>query len=251
MLREALRHTMAEVTPPPPMSCPAMVRAARQARERRLFRCAGTGTVVLVAAVVATVAVLPRAVPVPMAGLGAAGSPAALMTPTAGPRYDQAVRALDALLTAVPAGYVVPDLPESRIKFARPARSVHGIEVWEYQAVIDVTRGGASGGLVVDIHTPGNDMPEDMCLAAAQLQSPPSNCEQLVDIRGIKVATTARTSEGPASLSQWAGYRHPDGTVVIAAQMRKIRDDRAALPTLPLTSEELVTLACDDGFDLN
>ena len=71
-----------------------------------------------------------------------------------------------------------------------------------------------------------------------------------IDVGGVKVGTTAWASEGPASISQWAGYRHPDGTVVLVGQSRRIRDDRPALPGLPLTAEELAAVARDSGFDL-
>ncbi|MEU3452865.1 hypothetical protein ABZ671_04585 [Micromonospora sp. NPDC006766] len=145
-LREALRHEMTAIVPPPPLDTAAALRAARRVRARRRtgWACAGSAAAVL--AVAGFTAVGTTGAGVPGAGTAGAGtlgagaggaSPMATGTtplpspsdtgtaepwPTgtdglpqqdrtarAGTRYDQGVRLLDELIAVVPAGHAVPE----------------------------------------------------------------------------------------------------------------------------------------------
>ncbi|MEU8260422.1 hypothetical protein AB0C02_07355 [Micromonospora sp. NPDC048999] len=148
-LREALRHEMTAVVPPPPLDTSAALRAARRVRARRRtgWACAGSAAAVLAVAGFTAVGTTGAGVPgtgtsgAGNLGAGATGtggaSPTAIGTtplpapsdkgtaepwPTgtdglpqqdrtarAGIRYDQGVRLLDELIAMVPDGYVVPE----------------------------------------------------------------------------------------------------------------------------------------------
>ncbi|MFU8849379.1 hypothetical protein ACNAW0_00045 [Micromonospora sp. SL1-18] len=160
-LREALRHEMAAVVPPPPLDTATALGTARRARARRRtgWACAGSAAMVLAIAGVAAVGTAGAGNP----GTGTAGSgdlsPAASApepipdpspTPTpspsnegtaepwppgpdgrpqedrtarAGSRYDQGVRLLDELIAVVPTGYVVPENPANQTVDEDPPRS--------------------------------------------------------------------------------------------------------------------------------
>jgi hypothetical protein len=59
---------------------------------------------------------------------------------------------------------------------------------------------------------------------------------------------------GTDRVDQWAAYRHPDGTVVFLSQSRTASTtptDLKPLKNLPLSQQQLATLAADKRFHLS
>ena len=200
MLREALHDAMTAGAAPPPMSSTVMVRVARRARNPCRVGWSGASCAALVATIAVTASVLPR----PPAGIstglsggapavapvyapataqawptGPDGTPQENRTATAGPRYEQGLRLLDALVKVVPAGFAVPDQPDSRTHQAQFADRVGGVEVWEYLARIGVTSGGGTGQLVAEVHTAGNALAGGPCQLTEQFWGMRGTCQVL------------------------------------------------------------------------
>lgn len=61
--------------------------------------------------------------------------------------------------------------------------------------------------------------------------------------------TTSTDQRG--QFDQWATYRHPDGAVVFVAQTKQNDGGKPALGTLPLTTQQLATLATSEALHLD
>jgi len=99
------------------------------------------------------------------------------------------------------------------------------------------------------VHTPGNAYPAGTCEMAGSLWGNNGTCE-LVDVNGRQVGLTTGASGQFNEFEQWAGYRHPDGTVVLVAQARQYRGAASPLPQPVFTPRQLAELATADRFHL-
>ncbi|WP_433281862.1 hypothetical protein [Micromonospora sp. CA-244673] len=285
-LREALRHEMAGVVPPPPLDATTALGAARRTRARRRtgWACAGSAAVVLAVAGVAAVGTTGAGVP----GTGTAGpgglSPSASGTkpspapsapetasawPTgpdgrpqedrtarAGNRYDQAVRLLNELISAVPAGYVVPENRPNQPADDDPPRGsqaefedrVEGVDVWRYTSTATVTQGDRTGRVLVEVYTRGNRLPTEPCALTRQFWGMQGEC-QVVTVGDAKVGVVVRPTVD-RRFEQWSAYRHPDGVVTFVAQTPNFGSPQHGLAKMPFTVPQLAALAMDDRFHL-
>jgi hypothetical protein len=267
--RQALRGAMAASNPPPPMSCTAMVRVARQARVRRRFAWTGAGSAVLAATVAVGASLLsgtpaanglaaggppPSRYPTPPVmpsgtaepfPTGPDGLPQQDRTATAGVRYQQGVKLLDALVKVVPAGYTAGDGSHQ----AEFADRIKGVDVWDYTASVAVLKGGRTGTLAATVYTVGNTLTGDPCDLAMRFWVSPGGCQLL--LVGTAQVGVAVAADGDRRLDQWAVYRQPDGVVVFIGQAQHYDDPGGpALPALPLTAAQLAGLATDERFHL-
>jgi hypothetical protein len=124
--------------------------------------------------------------------------------------------------------------------------SVNGVEVWSYMADIAVAKGDRAGRLLVEVHTAANTLPLEPCAMAQAFWGMAAAECQVVTVGDRRVGVVLRPATDNR-FEQWAGYRHPDGTVVFVAQNRH-RDDGRGRPPLadPLfTPEQLAALAVD------
>jgi hypothetical protein len=276
-LREALHRTMAASTPPPPMSATSVMHGVRRARIRRtIWASAGCGLVV------ATVAVAAAAIPGgpgpslqfggPRPGVapnpdeskpgvwptGPDGQPQEDRTARAGERYDQGAKLLAELVAAVPAGYAVPedpetsDLPGSRTHQAQFEDRIGGTDVWSYLATIEVTQGQRRGGLLAEVHTAGNTMPAEPCALTHEFWGMTGEC-RVVGVGSAQVGVVIRATGPDRRYDQWAAYRHPDGVVVFVAQTAKPSfgtEPSQSLTRPPFTVEQLAALATSQKLHL-
>ncbi len=111
-----------------------------------------------------------------------------------------------------------------------------------------------TGRVIVEVHTPGNAAPADLCAAAVQFWGIGGSCA-LRDVRGTPVGVVTR-SEDPR-IDQAAAYRYPDGTVVYAAQSKEPNNlgmtgnpVAGSLPQLPLTVDQLAALVLNPAFKI-
>lgn len=290
-LKRALRDAMAASPTPPPMSETRVLDAARRARKQRRAAWSGGASAVAVAAVaVAAVLLSAGTSGTGTAGVGGAPDGSAPIdstttidppsttttehedtettwpdgqtdrTASSGPHYEQGDSLDELVEEIVPDGYETPtDLtaPEGfplRSHQAQFREYVNGDpdgdQVWEYYAGVPVTKDGGAGQVSVMVVTPGDStLSGEGCAFADVLWDEAADCEDVTVAGGtVGLATGAEGS----SFGQWAGYRHPDGTVVYVAQA--LVDDRSGLPpltALPFTPEQLATLAVDPRFQLD
>ncbi|WP_406042405.1 hypothetical protein OG799_01780 [Micromonospora sp. NBC_00898] len=275
-LREALRTEMAATTPRPPLSAAAALGAARRARIRRrtAWACAGSAAVVLAVAGVAGIGTPgaggfspagpgPQAIPHPSAKdtarpwpTGPDGRPQEDRTARAGARYDQGVRLLDEIVSAVPPGYVAPENPANQPADQLPLRThqaqfedrVDGVDVWSYLSSVALAQGERMGRLLVEVHAAGSQLPAEPCALARQFWGMQGEC-QLMTVGAAQVGVVVRPA-GDDRFDQWAAYRHPDGVVVFVAQGAKLGDGRPGLTTMPFSVRQLAALAVDERFHL-
>lgn len=277
-LREALRHEMAAVVPPPPLDTATALGTARRARARRRtgWACAGSAAVVLA---VAGAAAGTAGAGIPGTGTAGAGGPRPVPQPPdkasaepwptgpdgrpqedrtakAGTRYDQAVRLLDELIGVVPAGYVVPENAANQSVDDDPPRSsqaafeekVKGVDVWRYTSAATVTKGDRAGRVLVEVYTRGNTLPTEPCALTRQFWGMQGQC-QVVTVGGTKVGVVVRPTID-RRFDQWSAYRHPDGVVTFVAQSGTFGSPQHALEELPFTVPQLAALAMEDRFHL-
>ena len=289
-LKRALRDAMATTQAPPPMSEVRVLEAAKTAQKHRRAALAGAASAVAVVAIAVTAVVLPgREGDAVSPGVGppatssATDSPTTTGTPSttgagsedtetswpngqtdrtasSGPRYDRGVSLDELVEEIVPEGYATPtDLTASEGFALRYHQAQfrdyvngdpNGDQVWEYYASLPVTKDGGAGTVFVMVVTPGDGgLSGEGCAFADVLWDEASACEDVTVGDGtVGLATGA---EGSA-FSQWAGYRHADGTVVYVAQA--LVDNRSGLTPLaqlPFTQDQLATLATDPRFHLD
>jgi hypothetical protein len=266
--RQALQGTMAASNPPPPMSSATMLRVARRAQVRRRYTWAGGGSAVLAVSLVAGASLLsgtpaatgltagsppPSRYPTPPASpsgtaqpfpTGPDGTPQQDRTATAGVRYEQGVKLLDALVSVVPAGYTVSD----RTHQAEFTDRVNGVDVWDYTATVAVRKGNRTGTLVALVYTPGNTFTGDPCDLAVRFWVSAGMCQPVAVGTG-QVGVAVPTGDD-RRLDQWAAYRWPDGVVVFVGQAKGYADPGTPLTALPLNTEQLAGLAADERFHL-
>lgn len=261
-LRNALRSTMSATTAPPPMTVAAALEKAHRARVRQRTIWAGAGAGLVAATVLAATAALPGApghslntggpgVRESMSAwpTGPDGQPQEDRTAKAGERYEQGVALLDELVKAVPAGYTVPDGPEVRTHQAHFDDRIDGVDVWSYMAIVPVHQGERAGKMLAEVHTVGNELPADPCAPARQLWRMQGDC-QVVTVGTAQVGVTNVTGQDQR-YDQWASYRHPDGAVVYVAQAAQGDEGGPRLSQLPLTVQQLATLATSEQLHLD
>jgi hypothetical protein len=277
-LREAFRRTMAASTPPPPMSAASVMHGVRRTRIRRSVW-AGAGCTLAVATIAMATAAIPGS-PGPSLQFGGPGpsvapnpdeskpevwptgpdgQPQQDRTARAGERYDKGVALLAELEAVVPAGYTVPDDPEtsdgpaSRTHQAQFENRVGGTDVWSYQAIIQIAQGQRLGGLLVEVHTAGNTMPGEPCALTHEFWGMTGEC-QVVSAGAAQVGVVVNATGPDRRYDQWAAYRHPDGVVVFVAQSAEAMNYGTKpvqpLAKLPFTVQQLATLAISEKLHL-
>jgi hypothetical protein len=261
-LRAALRTTMT-LTPPPPMESAAALAAGHQAVRRRAAL-AGTGLIgVLVVATSVAIAVGlgPKSAPItadtkPSWPLDGNGQPQEDATARSGMRYEQGVKLQTQLAKSVPAGWTQPtgqtaDGEPLRDHQAQVEGDKSG-DTWSYLASVAVSKGGRTGRLLAEVHTPGNGLPAgNPCALAQTFWSMRGECH-VSTVGSAKVGVVVKPKDDDR-LDQWAAYRYADGTVVYVAQSRlAVNGDSNLRPLtkLPLTVPQLAALAADPKFHL-
>jgi hypothetical protein len=282
-LRQAMRATMTASAAPPPMNETVVLDAARQNLRRRRARWAGAGSAAAAVAAIGVAAVVVLAT----SGAGGSGSPVGAPPTTTsgqptsgepsktdtswpngqpdrtarnGPEYDRGEALLAALTEVVPAGYGAPeDLSYEdpsysggplRFSQASYVDTVDGEEVWEYLADQPITKGNGVGRLFAQTTTPGSAVAGEGCALSPTLWGMEGECaEQVVDGKRIGVFTPTGDRQ---DFDSWAGFAHPDGTVVFVAQGRDYPGSgRPALTEAPLSARQLAELATDPRFRLD
>jgi hypothetical protein len=263
-----LRTVMQEAisVAPPPMSDEPVMAAARQALKRRRAMAASAGSAAVVALVAVGVAVLAPAqgddggvrvgnqppatsktnAPTSTASTGA--------TATSGPHYDRSAALAAALDDLAPAGFGTPDDLEGVDDFAdRPlkthtAMALGGNGGWYYAAGTPLTKGDGVGELIATVYSPEWGATGDGCaLTQTAWDAAEAACTDVfVDGRKVAVADVASLEGDGLPPVQWAGYRHPDGTVVFVMQTAEVpRSGRPALASMPMPGQELAALATE------
>lgn len=258
--RQALHATMTVAQPPEPMNEAPVLDLAKRAERRRKAAWAGAGSAAAAVAVIAGAVVLVPAVDDDAPGLSVGESATTSrveQTATAGQRYDQGVRVLDELTSAVPEGYEAPlDLVYSDPSYdGQPLRdhqaAIRWNDDWEYYAYVPVAGNGGVGTLFADVNPVPNAIAGEGCALSKSLWEMNSGtCEDIV-VNGETLAVVTDTSPG-ARFDQWVGYRHPDGTVVYIAQDNEFQG--SGLPPMgavPMTIQQLAELATDARFHLD
>lgn len=273
-LRAEMRQAVALA--PPPMSDEPVLSAARHAFKRRRAVLASTGSAAVVAVVAVGVAVLAPSQGSD-GGVRVGGQPATAQAPsntketspptgqtdttaTAGPQYDRGEVLAAALDELAPAGYETPadlkgvdDYADRPLKTHKAMRvgSVDGVEVWNYAAGTPLTRGDGVGELVATVYSSGGESTGEGCaLTPTAWDTTIADCTE-VTVAGKKVAVADVTYPAKDGLppAQWAGYRHPDGTVVFVMQTAEVpRSGRPALGAMPMTGEQLATMAINPSL---
>lgn len=266
-LRAAMDHAVAEA-PPPMREGPVLTAGRRALTRRRTLRASGASAAA-VAIIAAGVTVLvpsqghngeiPVGAPPSATKDTATPGPGARAdaTSTSGPEYDRAVALAAALDALAPAGYGRPDDLKGAADYAdRTLKShqamstgiVDGTEVWRYAAGTPLTKGEGVGELVASVYSPGRETTGEGCgMRPVEWDAGRASCVE-VDVNGKKVAV-ADVVYPPADglpSAQWAGYRHPDGTVVFVMQSAGIaRSGRPELAGIPMTGAQLAAAAVD------
>ncbi|MET8267920.1 hypothetical protein ACWD8I_27680 [Micromonospora arida] len=274
-LREGLRSEMAGITPPPPLSTTAALRAARRThfRRRALWASLGSAAVVLAVTGFAAVATPDGHVYQP-AGQGPLtppdasgdtkepwpngpdGQPQEDRTARAGSKYDQGVHLLTEAVSVVPSGYTTPEDPPGRSAEERMLRThqaqfeakVDGVDVWSYSSSVAVAQGEGTGRVIVEVHDAGNQLPTEPCDLAQEFWGMRGAC-QVETVGAVRVGVVVRPGDDDR-LDQWSAYRHPDGVVVFVAQGVRLDESRPALTKLPFSVPQLAALAVDERFHL-
>ena len=274
-LREGLRSEMAGITPPPPLSTTAALRAARRThfRRRALWASLGSAAVVLAVTGFAAVAtpdgrVYQPAGQGPLAPPDASGDtkepwpngpdgrPQEDRTARAGSKYDQGVHLLNEAVSVVPSGYTTPEDPPGRSAEERTLRThqaqfedkVNGVDVWSYSSSVAVAQGEGTGRVIVEVHDAGNQLPTEPCALAQEFWGMQGEC-QVETVGAAQVGVVVRPGDDDR-LDQWSAYRHPDGVVVFVAQGVTLDESRPALTKLPFSVPQLAALAVDERFHL-
>lgn len=275
-LRANLRATMT-MTPPPPMASAAALAAGHRAVRRRAAWAGAGLTAVLVAATTVAAAVGLHRYDQPMtaaAGPGAGvttmpspvdtkpswpldgnGQPQEDATARSGVHYQQGVKLLSRVTQSVPAGWTLPTgKTDSGLPLQEHQAQVEGDnsgDTWSYFASAAVAKGGETGRLLAEVHTPGNGLPaSDPCALARTFWSMRGDC-QVVTAGSAKVGVVVKSDDD--RIDQWAACRSSDGTVVYVAQSRTpVNGDSNLKPLtkLPLTVPQLATLAADPKWRL-
>lgn len=236
-LRSALRGTMT-IDQPPPMASGEVITAGRRAvRRRAVLSCAGAAAAI--ALVAGSIAAVPhRSATAPVAP--AASKATASVSPASEKPED---RLLDQVLASVPEGYHLPTpRPAEGLPMRDSLANGSGNQRRYVAYTMIAAADGKTGKIVVQVDMPGNEMPSDPCELAEWFQGSKGVCLTVVTGDAKVGVMTSMHAGGLAD--QWAAYRYPDGTVVFAGQSRN------HLPSLPLSSSALASLAVDPRFHL-
>lgn len=266
MNESELRTVMHEAVSaaPPPMSDEPVLTAARRALKRRRAMAASAGSAAVVALVAVGVAVLAPAKS-DDGGVRVGNQPPATgktnpststaptgATATSGPHYDRSVALAAALDDLAPAGYGTPDDLTGAGEFAdRPlknhtAMTLGGNGGWYYAAGVPLTKGDGVGELIATVYSAEWGATGDGCaLTQTAWDAAEAACaDVMVDGKKVAVADVSYPERDGLPPAQWAGYRHPDGTVVFVMQTAEVpRSGRPALTGMPLPGPELAALA--------
>lgn len=279
-LKHALRGVITATPAPPSMNGTAVLDAARRARRRRRATLAGAASAATVVLIVAGAMALPALSRNGSTLFGAGGSgveptsntvanppdtktswPDGQTDRTArqGPRADKALQLLAHVDVTVPPAWRAPaDLKPApgvdwsgglRMHQAQYVDQLGDKQIWEYMVSIPIGANGKWGHFVVQVTTPGNRYEGDGCELTTKFWGMGGEC-QLVPADGEQIGVVMRPT-GDDRLDQWAGYRHPDGTVVFVAQARSYFGTGLPGTTeLPFTLQQLAALAADPKFHL-
>ncbi|WP_433220368.1 hypothetical protein ACQP00_17790 [Dactylosporangium sp. CS-047395] len=191
---------------------------------------------------------------------GPDGTPQGDRTARAGVKYDKANALLEHLLTLVPAGYTAADdkggdnaIPSRNTQAQFEDRS-GGKDRWSYLSSVEIRKDGRAGQIVVSVYEPGlrNTGASGPC--DLQFWSKAASCK-IVKVGGKDVAV-ATGGEQDDRIDRWAGYIHPDGTVVYVALSRYgnfgLALDHAGNPLeqLPFDDQQLAALALDPALHI-
>jgi hypothetical protein len=186
-------------------------------------------------------------------------------TATSGPRADKSVVVLNELSTALPAGYKSVDMEYADASFHGTMRRTQSQfrdyagsgQLWEYMATTPVVKTDGSpevGLLMAQVLTKGGDLPTDPCELTTKSWGIQGTCAvTTVAGKAVGVLTANPGSEGQFDqFDQLAAFRHDDGTVVFVAQAKEYANaGHPALAALPMTVEQLATLATNAKFKLD
>lgn len=262
-----LRTVMQEVVSvaPPPMSDEPVLTAARHALKRRRAMAASAGSAAVVALVAVGVAVLAPAQG-DDGGVRVGNQPPATgktnpststtatgVTATSGSHYDRSVALAAALDDLAPAGFGTPDDLKGVEDFADRTLKSHtamtiGDGVWYYAAGTPLTKGDGVGELLATVYSPEWGATGDGCaLTPIAWDGAKATCtDVVVDGKKVAVADVVPPESDGLPPAQWAGYRHPDGTVVFVMQTAEVpRSGRPALTGMPMAGPDLAALATD------
>lgn len=274
-LRTALRGIMAATPTPRSMNAFTVLEAARRAKRRRRATLAGLASAAAVAVLATAAIAIPSLNRTSGGPIQIGTAPTSTSTPNTetswpdgqtdrtarqGPQADKAVRLMESLTASVPAGLTSPpDLKPAagvewsgglRMHQAQFADRIDGKDIWEYLVTIPVGGNGKWGKLLAQVVSLGNQLPaDDPCALSRQLWGMSGNCVP-VSVGDKQVGVVTGTGDR-TQLDMWAGYRHPDGTVVFVGQAKTYF--MTGLPGLaeePFTSQQLAALAVDPKFRL-
>lgn len=179
-------------------------------------------------------------------------------TASSGPRFDQGATLLDTLTSMVPAGYGAPgDLTYGdpayggdplRYHQAQYRDTYDGVEVWEYEAQLPVTKGTGVGRLLVEVTTAGSGETGDGC-DLPPLWGLEGTCEpRTVGDKKVGVYTGVAGTD----FDSWAVYRHEDGTIVAIGQaVEYVGSGKPKLAEPPLSADRMAELATDPQLHLD
>jgi hypothetical protein len=283
-LKHALRGVMTATPAPAPMNGTAVLDAARHARRRHRATLAGGASAAAVVLIAAGAIIVPSLTRDGGGSslFGAGGGPAVQPTSNTvanppdtktswpdgqtdrtarqGPRADKATQLLALVDASVPAAWRAPaDLKPApgvdwsgglRMSQAQYADQVGDKQIWEYMVVVPVGANGKWGRVAVEVHTPGGRDEGEGCDLTAKFWGMGGQCE-LVPVGDKQVGVAVRPTSDER-FDQWAGYRHPDGTVVFVGQAKSyFMTGLPATTELPFTPQQLAALAADPKFHLD
>ena len=160
-------------------------------------------------------------------------------------------------MSVTPDGYTAPPNPANLSPDQMPLRSHqatfegkgNGVDMWRYMSWAALALGEQMGRLLVEVQTPGREMPAEPCALAQQFWGMEGEC-QVLTVGTAQVGVVVQPGSDQR-FDQWAAYKHPDGGVVFVAQAKEIFGaDRPALAALPFTIFQLANLATDERFHL-
>jgi hypothetical protein len=263
--RTSLRTAVQQSPEPPSMRVADAIKAGRRAGRRRLATVTAAGAAALAVLTGGAVMAVNHGDGRPsVGGLGppatsaATSGPSTPSAPADQEQHDATARLLlDKLVSAAPAGWTVTDpadatnLPQNPAAIARVGGWHDGRDVYAYYLNIELKRDGMTKVLVVEVRLPGLIPTGRQGCDLARvywLAKPSSGCRSVrAGDTDVPVMDNRAASHG----EQWSAYRHPDGVVVVVAQLAEATDpgkQHTASPALPLTQQQLAALAMDERF---
>ncbi|SDG21715.1 hypothetical protein SAMN05216553_106225 [Lentzea fradiae] len=238
-LRTAMDRVVA-VEPPPMEEEPVLSAGRRALRRRRAARASGWSAAAALVVTAGVTTLVPWQAQEDLAQLAVAPA-------------DKGVALAEALDALAPAGYGTPgDLTGTGDFAGRTLKSHKTIPVAEtggryHAAGTPLTKDGAVGELLAAVYSPGWATGDGCAMTGVVWDSTTARCTEVeVDGKKVAVADVTPPPEDLLPPSQWAGYRHPDGTAVFVMQSPgAARSGRPALGGMPMTAEQLAAAAVD------